>query len=88
MTRPLPAPLPDRTAIQDAEDDADHLQSAAVVTESEKSPPFAVADWLEGDTSYLHVGAGGGVASCDIVTVVPLTSTFPDRADPSFALTV
>ena len=70
VTRPSPAPLPERTVIHDGEDDADHLQSAAVLTVSENSPPFAVTDWLDGPTSYLHAGAGGGVCRRSAVSAV------------------
>jgi hypothetical protein len=50
--------------IHEGEDDADHLQSAAVLTVSENSPPLAVTDWLDGPTSYLHTWAGGCVGGC------------------------
>ncbi len=66
----------------------DHEQRASTLTLIEKPPPSTGTDCDPGLSVTVHVGAGRGIASCEIVTVVPLTSIFPDRAAPSFTLTV
>ncbi len=87
MISPGPVPERDLKATQEALPSADHEQRASTPTLIENTPPSSGTDWDDGLSVTVQVGAGRGIASCEMLTVVPPTSIFPDRADPSFALT-